>query len=361
MKRIRGWIIIIIVLMVGGGGWLINKQTVSKKNNLTSRATTIASVQFVDSLITADGSVVAQNQAKLNFQAGGKLIRLPFKEGDRVRAGQTIAQLDTYILQRQLMVALNNYQLTRDAFDQTQQNAADNVLRSQVAPTYTKTNVDFTKTVDDALRRILNQSQITLDNSVINVELANYALQLSTLISPISGIITHEDVSVAGVNVTPATTFIVADPDSIVFRANVSAANIYYIADGSPVTLILDGLQNKLEGTVTKIYPSKVVLNNGQTFYQVDIVSDDLRKLGKLDEMGRAIIKTNSENVALVPAWTVIGGGYIWTNNKGVCELKKVTVGKIHGDQMEVLSGLNPGDEIIIDPQLISNQQYSYL
>ena len=38
--------------------------------------------------------------------------------------------------------------------------------------------------VNDAIKRIVDQNQASLDNSVINVELANYALQLSRLTSP---------------------------------------------------------------------------------------------------------------------------------------------------------------------------------
>ena len=42
------------------------------------------------------------NQAVLNFQMGGKLTYLPFKEGDVVSQGQTIASIDSYALQKSL-------------------------------------------------------------------------------------------------------------------------------------------------------------------------------------------------------------------------------------------------------------------
>ena len=86
--------------------------------------------------ITANGFVTAQNRATLNFQTSGKLSYLPYKEGDTVTAGRTIARLDTYALNRQLSLALNNYRATRNTFDQTQQNSQDNVLKTQIAPTY---------------------------------------------------------------------------------------------------------------------------------------------------------------------------------------------------------------------------------
>src|SRR5690349_2221071 len=85
------------------------------------------SLREVSQQISATGSIHSQQEATLHFQTGGKVVYLPFKQGDTVLSGQTIAQLDTYALQRQLSAALNNYRATRDVFDQTQVNAATNV------------------------------------------------------------------------------------------------------------------------------------------------------------------------------------------------------------------------------------------
>jgi RND family efflux transporter MFP subunit len=352
---------VFLIILIVGIGMFAGKNLISSFRQ-NSETTTTTSVQFVSSTITADGTVVAQNQANLTFQTQGKLTYLPFKAGDSVYAGETIAKLDTYALQRQLTAALNNYQSTRDTFEQAQENAGDNILNTQIKPTYTTVNgIDTTTAVNEAIARIADQNQNTLNNSVINVELANYALQLSTLTSPLKGIITREDVTTPGVNITPATTFTVADPSSMVFRANIPTQNIYYISLGSPVTIAVDGIDDKLQGTVVRIYPSKVTLPTGEAVYQVDVASDQLKKVAKLDETGTVMINTNSENVALVPAWTVLSGKYIWVDNNGTPELKEVTVGKIHGDEMEITGGLSPTDKIIVDPKYISSLKYQLL
>lgn len=357
----RSLIFIFLALTIIGAGFYFRFYITSKSVDAGSGMDVTSSVRFVNSAITADGNVTAQTQAKLSFASPGKLTYLPFKEGDRVKAGQTIAQLDTYALQRQLTATLNNYRSARDTFDQTQQNYQDNILNSQVSPNYSKANSDTTTVVNDAIKRILDQNQSNLDNSVINVELANYALQLSTISSPINGILTHSDAAVAGLNITPAAVFTIADPDSVVFRANVPASSIYYVLPGRQAILTIDGLPNKITGTVSKIYPSKIILPTGQSVYAVDIVSPELVGSARLDQTGKAIINTESENVALVPAWTVLGGRYLWINNQGRPELKQVTVGKIHGNEIEITSGLSAGDRIIINPRYISSQKYPLL
>lgn len=354
MNNKKSLVITLIIVVLILGGFYFGYKNLILASGSTSRVTTTASVQFVSSVVSAEGSVTAQNQANLNFQAGGKLIYLPVKNGDKVYAGETIAKLDTYALQRNLSLALSNYRTARDAFEQAQENAGDNIVKTQLTPSYSMVNgIDSTQAVNEAIARIGNENQNTLDNSVANVELANYALQLSSLVSPISGVITREDVTVAGLNVTPLTTFIVEDPSSIVFRANVPTTDIYYISEGSNVSIAVDGIPNDISGTVVKIYPSKITLPTGETVYQVDIASDQLKKLAKLDETGTALISTNSQNVALVPAWTVLSGKYIWVNEDGTPKLKEVTPGKIHGDKIEILDGLSSSDQIIIDPKFI--------
>lgn len=363
MKIKYSFILIFLIAGLTIAGTVINHKHLSAAK-LHPGSTITTSVRFVKSTITTDGSVTAQNQATLNFQTAGKLIYLPFKEGDKISAGQTIARLDTYQLQRQLTSTLNTYRMSRDTFDQTQSNAQKGVLQGAQQYTLQVTNKGGFEAADvmgDIVKRILNQNQATLDNSVINVELANYALQLATLTSPLNGIITHEGVTVSGVNITTQTSFTVADPDSMVFRANVPIENIYYISEGGTVSLAIDGVQNKITGTVVKIYPSKVNLPNGQAVYQVDIASEDFKKQAKLDQTGTAIIGTNSENVALVPAWIVLDGKYIWVDNNGTADLKKVTSGKIHGNEIEIMSGLTSDDQIIIDPEYISSQKYQLL
>jgi len=329
-----------------------------------------AAIKSVDSSIVVDGVVTAQDEANLHFQTGGKLTSVPVKEGDKVYQGQTVAQLDTYTLQQQLTQALNTYKSTRDTFDQAQQNQSKNITQinqggqlnfyGHVVSSY-GTDPGDTDYLNQVAQRIVNANQNNLDNSVLSVQIANYALQMATLTSPLNGIVTHEDVNVAGQNVTPATSFIVADPNTKVFRANVPASYIDYITEGMTASVMLDGSENKIDGTIAKIYPSKVTLPNGESVYQVDIQSDQIVSAGKLDQTGSAILMTNAENLTLVPAWTVLSGKYIWVENKGKPVLRTITVGKVHGSEMEITGGLATDDRVITDPKLIPSKEYPLL
>jgi RND family efflux transporter MFP subunit len=316
--------------------------------------------------ISANGAIHSQDEVTLHFQSGGKVVYLPFKEGDAVKQGQTIARLDTYALQRQLTAALNTYRSTRDTFDQTKDNSANGVLSNSQKYTLDLQNKSGLNNEDsiinDTVKRIVDQNQANLDTSIVNVELANNAIQLATLTSPINGIITHEDVTVPGINVSPATSFSLADPSELVMQANVSSNNIDFVTVGALATIHLDGSDASYPGTVVKIYPQKVTLPTGESVYQVDVANDVIKARGQLGQTGTALIKSNlNKSVTLVPIWLVLSHNSIWVleNNKPI--LKTVQVGKIHGDTIEITGGLVPNDQIITNPSSVVGGTYFLL
>ncbi|MGI8419708.1 MAG: efflux RND transporter periplasmic adaptor subunit [Candidatus Levyibacteriota bacterium] len=376
-------IILILIVEAGIFSWYQLHSSVDAQTPVTQTA----SVKNMSSQITADGTVTAQNQATLHFQTGGKLTELPVKEGDKVYQGQTIAQLDNYQTQRLLTQALNTYKLARDANQQSQADQQSHVTQDTQASKLKGIGAEVgagsygtvngqTSYIDDTVKRIADENQATLDNSVAAIEIANYSLQLSTLTSPLNGIVTHEDVTVPFVNVSPTTSFTVADPTSLVFRAKVPDYQIDYVTEGAQATIYLDGNKTPIQGTVAKIYPSKVSMsgsnnssgdgsgnssNDGEA-YQVDIQTSNTSALGKMDQTGNVFITSNAkQDTMLVPGWTVIGGKYIWVSENKKPVLKSIKTGKTHGSDVEILSGLSSQDRIITDPKSIPQKEYPIL
>lgn len=326
--------------------------------------TATVTVKPIATEISAPGTIHSENEATLHFQTGGKVVSLPYKVGDVVYQGATIAQLDTYSLQRQLSAALNSYRSTRDTFDQQQTNAQNGNLAGQQKFTLdatTTSRVDGTDVINDTVKRILDQQQATLDNSVINVELANYALQLSSLTSPINGVITAEDITTPFVNITPLTSFSVADPTTPIFKAHVAETDIDYVTVGANVHIILSGLIRQLDGTVTQIEPQKITDATGN-YYIVDIASPTFKQYGKLGQGGHVLIEnTLSGEHLLIPAWTILDHNNVWVLQDNKPQLRKVITGKVHGTSIEILDGLHLGDKIISNPQSIAKLKYTVL
>lgn len=300
-------------------------------------------IKTVSSVIQADGMVVAQNQAVLHFQTGGKLVYLSGKVGDSVYQGQIIASLDKANLQANLRQAEQDY------------NAAQAVVQKVYNQTGRVPDLTFDQNVTQTA------AEATQNKAYDNVVKSKQAIVDADLVSPLNGIITGEDVDTVNSNVTSLTSFTVSDPSSLVFRADVLETDIDFVSVGSSVSIKV-GNNKTFLGTVNKIYPDKVTLANGQKVYQVDIESDAILRNGVLGQSGTALIQSNVQNkVQLVPTWTVLSSNYLWvlSNNKAV--LRNVKVGKTHGDMIEILGGLKENDRVITNPEGIVADKYSIL
>ncbi len=320
----------------------------------------------ISNQILAKGNIRSQNEANLHFATGGKLTYLGFKEGDKVYKGQTVASLDTYTIQRQLQAALNTYRSARDTFDQMQENNQNNILRAQQTYPYDLYKQAYLGgsekdvAINNAVKRILDQSQATLDNSVIQVELAHYAYTLATLTSPINGVLIHQDVNTPNLIVSPQASFIIVDPQTYIFRAQIAEEDMPYMQTGLAATVKLNGQEKtNYQGTVIKIYPERMTLPTGENVYQVDVASDQFTADLNYQQGGVATININSEQpVTLVPSWLVLGGNQVWVMEDGKPVLKLVETGQVNGQYTEILSGISENDQLITEPENLINHDY---
>ena len=291
---------------------------------------------------------------------GGKLTYLPLKEGDKVYQGQTIASLDSYALEQQLQLTANSYQIAKNGTNQASESQQAGILEGQQRISLDQTNkegysaVPETNVIYDNVQRIVDNAMLAQNSAQISVNIANYALTLASLTSPINGIILHEDVTSPGVNITPVTSFLVADPSSMVFSANVRQQDIDFISVGNSAKITLDGKSGQvITGVVDKIYPQKTIVSTGESVYRVDIKADGLNSTtAVLGQWGTVLIKSNfNEKVMLVPSWAVLSDSYVWVVENRKPLLKKVNLGDTTNGQTEVLAGLWDNDKIITNPQ----------
>ena len=332
-----------------------------KPNNVET-----AKVKSATNQIMAEGTVESDNQAILRFQTGGKLVYLPFKEGDMVNQGALVAQLDSADIQKRLQQALNTYRSTRDSFDQTKDNDNTGVAQGSqkyTLETYNKTSLGTdqeTNIINDMVKRIADQNQATLDNSVLNVELAQNAFKLATLYSPISGILTHSDVDTNLTNITPTTTFTISDPNKIIFKSFVLETDINFVEVGASVDIKINNQPNKIiSGTVSKIYPEKTKNSRGESVYEVDIVSQQFGKNYQFGQAGTVLIKSKySNNTVVIPKWLVIDNQYVWVMADNKPTMKKVELGNTFDNQVIILGGLNKNDQLITDPKYLVKKFY---
>ncbi len=283
------------------------------------------------------GKIKAKKQANLHFQTGGLVVYYPWQEGDKIKKFQTIASLDQRQLRKTLQEKLNLYAKQRNSFDQTQD--------------------DYRKNIDDGdidlkLKRLLENVQYDLNNAVLNVEIQHLSLEYSHLWAPFSGILIKSPITSSQVNITPADVFVLVDPNSLYFSAELEEGDLTNVSQNTPVKVSLDAFpQEMFPAHIKRIAFSSIETSSG-TIYPLEITLDnpDLSKL-RLGLNGTAYLTLASKESALALPLDVIHeddqGSFVYVYRDGKKQRQSVKLGLEGDNYVEVLSGLSSNDSVI--------------
>lgn len=292
----------------------------------------------IDEVIELSGKLDAATKANLRFAAGGLITYLGAREGDQVKKWQTLASVDTRQLAKVLEQKLNLYAIKRGEFDQVQD---DYKIRRE------------TGDVDAALRRILEKNQYQLDNAVKDVEYQDLSLKLSRIYSPINGILVHSPLVTAGSMVAATDTWIVVDPTSLEFVANLDETELNKVKVGQQVELTLDAYPEEIiSSTVGSISYAPKETTTGTT-YEVKVkIPQDKTSLFRLGLNGTASIITRT-----VKNSNVLPSNAITYSNKGTTVIlkeggkyvpKSVVTGIDNNGYVEIVEGLSQGTTVYV-------------
>lgn len=324
-------ILIIIAVLAAVGFWFY------RKNNTKEESLTFITPEKGNLVKTIEvsGNIQAKQSSKLRFAAGGKITYIGAKEGDFVKKGQTIAAIDQKSLQKNLEKSLNDYSKERIDWDQTLDNTKDRWLPKPE---------DRTKQKD----------QIDLNNTIVNVELNDIAIQNTVLAAPFDGVLISSPTNVTGVTLLSTDTFDVVNPDTLYFQAQVDELDIGQIQKGQTATLAFDAYPDETFSSSISYISYKSSQTSTSTVFLVDfpLTSQDINKF-RLGMNGDAkIVVDSKQDVLSVPIDATIerdGKTFVKVKTDEMhAEEKEIQTGLETEDRIEVKSGLSQNDQIVL-------------
>lgn len=284
------------------------------------------------------GKVTAGSSATLRFSAGGLITYLGAKEGDTVKKWQTLASIDTRQLQKTLEQKLNLYSIQRGTFEQTIDDNDNSVPDGDLGRT---------------LKRLLEKNQYQLDNTVKDVEYLDLSVKLSRLSSPIAGVLIHAPIEVSNVQVLATDTWVVVDPDSLYFSADLDETDLKRVSVGQKVIITLDAYpDNRIESSIKSISYSPKETTAGTTYeVKLDLPRSELSNLRLGLNGTAAIILSEKSGVLTLPSSALSGSG---TETKVIVKSgnkyseKVVETGIENEGVVEILSGLGESDHVYV-------------
>lgn len=327
----------------------------SENINKEGRATEAVLVSLASPLyatasgVHASGQVESVETATISTRVMGQIMKINVKPGDHVKAGQVLLTINNQDMsakgaQAKAMIAEAEAHL-KSAHKDYQRFTA--LYEQQSASAKELDNV--TLHYQAALARVEAAKQ--MHNEV------KAMMAYTSLTAPFSGVVTQK-IAEEGALASPGMPLLVIEKSgSFQVSASVAESEIGKIKLNSTVRLTIKSIGKEFDGRVSEISPSSQ-LSGGQYRIKVSIPESQGKDL-YAGMYATVFVPVSGEenqgeesNSILVPRSAIVtkdqlNGLYtISTNNTAL--LRWVRLGKVYGDDVEVLSGLDKTDQFIV-------------
>jgi HlyD family secretion protein len=282
MSRKNVFIAIAVVLIAGG---VVAANLYYKKDTGLSVTTDVIKTRDLEAIVSASGKIQPKRLVKISAETSGKVVNLAVNEGDRVKIGQFLLQIDPKSLQRRVEGSAASVQAAQQSIAQLRQSVATGQAQLLQAQQTLARQQDLWKqelTTRESLERAMNdvkvaesnvqerEKQISPQESRINVERsalesARYDLSKVRMESPIDGIVTRRNVqegetAVIGTMNNAGTVLLeLADMGVIQAEVEVDETNVPHVQIGQPAKITIDAIPDRtFKGHVSEIGNSPI-------------------------------------------------------------------------------------------------------
>lgn len=368
IKRRRITLLTLILLGLGlgvGSGFLINRQRQIAIKTAIEQSRTVR-VQKEPLLVEteASGVVVATRRVNISPAAPGRISELRLREGDRVTKGQLLAVMENdegRFRVRQLEAELEGSIAERDA-DSRRLTRFEELLREgAVSPDDV-----------DELRKNLSRSNAKVSETDQRLREARMLLERSYIRAPFTGIITQlfAETSEFVAPATSASSDAGATSSTIAelsrgleVEAKIPEASLLRVSPGQQVAIESDAFVGEsFTGVVRSISPRAVSSDNVITFPVTVGLKDGFSRLRPQMNVKVKFLSNMPERQIMIPLAAVetLKDGMTVVRVKepttGRSETRPVSLGVVSGARVQIVSGLQEGEEIFLAPESITSQ-----
>jgi len=299
------------------------------------------------------GSAEAYSSVSIRSQITGQLIAVNFSEGDEVRQGQILFELDRRPLEAALQQAQAN--LDRDLAQaknaEVQATRFAQLVERGIAP---REQADTARTAVSALNATVDADRAAVENAKIQ-------LQYATITAPLSGrtgaLMVHAGNLVRANDTTPLVTINQVAPVSVSFaipESRLSDLNRYLAQGTLRVTAAAPNDEVESVGRIAFV-DNAVDQNTGTIRIKATFPNAD-RRLWPGQYVNVVVTLTTDPGAIVVPSVAVQAGPqgpYVFkvTPDQTV-EMQAVTVARTRGAESVIASGVAPGDTVVTDGHL---------
>lgn len=305
--------------------------------------TAAATYVDIDRSARAEGVVEAVRQSTLAAQVAGRVIAMPVRAGDAVKAGQLLVQIDPRSAtqaeaasQGQLREAQANLVNAKAKYERSRQLAAQKFI-SQAA-------------LDQAAAEYAAAEAQTAA-ALANAGASSTSRSFTTIVAPYDGVVATTDVQVGDMATAGRPLLTVFDPHELRVTATLPQSVLARADLSAPVAIDIPSLGRTLAARRVTVIP----MADSRT-HTTQVRLDLPEAAGVMPgQYARASIVTGHARALTIPAAAVLRRGEVTAvyvvDAKGVAQLRQVRLGEpAGGERVEVLAGLDAGETVSTAP-----------
>ena len=287
----------------------------------------------------AVGSVRAVHETDVASRVLAAVLEIVVRAGDAVERGAVVARLDDDALRARVRQAEAELDSARAVLERARTEADRlGVLIERGA--VSKSERDDAETAVRTTQAAAERAQRALDET-------SAALAHTTIHAPLSGVVVERHVE-PGDTVAPGQRILtIYDPEHMQLVAGVRESLARRLRVGAPIPVRIDALDLVCEGTISEIVPRADEVS--RTF---DVKVTGPCPPGVYSGMfGRLLVPLGEEEVLVAPASAVREIGQLRlvdVAEGGVLRRRAVRLGRVFGDEVEVLAGLRAGERVVL-------------
>jgi RND family efflux transporter MFP subunit len=323
-----------------------------------------------NAVLNASGYVVARRMATASSKITGKVLEIYVEEGMDVKKDQVIARLDPVNVQNQLTMSERQLDASRRELAEIEVRLAEarrNLERNESLieqQLVSQTALDSSRAEVNALAARLEAAKAQVKVSESNVTMNRTDYDDLQVRAPFSGVVISKDAQPgemisplsAGGGFTRTGIATIVDMDSREIEVDVNEAYINRVKPNQRVEAALDAYPDApMAAHVINIVPTadrtKATVRVRIAFDKLDprILPDMGIKVRFLDDQPVAANAPTGPRIR-VPTGAIQRADnetYVWVVNEDRVERRAVTVGAESEGQIDVLAGVNSGDELV--------------
>lgn len=312
-----------------------NAQTSRNNSIATAYAVSVVKVgrQVIEDHFSVSGTIVANNDVTVLSETQGRVVKVNAEVGDYRQAGSVLVEVDSELREAAFKAAKVSYEKATKDLERAEELFKQNSISQSQIETQ-RWGFQSTEAQYIVARRQFSDTKIT---------------------TPISGIVTARFVNIGTMVMgAPQATAIanVVDISKLKVKVSVAEKDVFKLKKGEPVEVTTDVFPGTtFMGTIFSISAK----GDDAHTYPIEVVLKNTKQQLRAGMFGRVTFAPKVVGSSMVlPREAIVGSvreASVYVVQNSTASFRSVTVGKEFGTSVEILSGVQEGEIVVVNGQ----------